>query len=91
MKIVINTIYGRFELSEECCNTLGDLVNRPNLRTNPNFVRLVERDSDWASGEEAALKVVEIPDDITDWEIENYDGIEAVTYVRNGRIYHQYK
>jgi hypothetical protein len=32
------------------------------------------------------LVVVEIPDNATDWNIEEYDGLETVIYVLNGRI-----
>jgi redox-sensitive bicupin YhaK (pirin superfamily) len=34
------------------------------------------------------LRLVEIPDTMTDWEKNDYDGIETITYVVDGKIYH---
>lgn len=88
MKIVINNCFGSFGISDECTKVLGDIVKSSNLRTNSYFISLVEHDSEWASDQYAELTVVDIPDDVTDWEIENYDGMETVIYVRNGKIHH---
>jgi hypothetical protein len=47
-------------------------------RDDPKLVELVEtRGSEWCSGANAKLKVVEIPDGV-DWLISNYDGKECV-------------
>ena len=40
------------------------------------------------SGDYAKLKVVEIPDNFTDYEINDYDGVETLIYVIDGKIYH---
>ena len=79
MKIVINTSYG--DITDESAA----------LRTNPHFIeevesgrfvgRIVEK---WGYAE--TLRVVEIPDDATDYRIFNYDGCELVVYVRDGMI-----
>lgn len=37
---------------------------------------------------EGRLEVVEIPEEATDWEIDEYDGQESITYVVDGKIYH---
>ena len=34
------------------------------------------------------LVVVEIPDGATDWDIYEYDGLETIIYVLNGKIYY---
>ena len=47
------------------------------MRSNEDLVRVVEKLGSEASGFLANLKVVEIPDD-TEWEIEEYDGLEWV-------------
>jgi hypothetical protein len=31
---------------------------------------------------------VAIPDEATDWELDEYDGFERVTYVVGGKLYH---
>lgn len=56
-------------------------------RDNSDFVALVEelgsRANDWAS----RLCVVEIPDGVTDYRINDYDGLESILYVLDGKIY----
>lgn len=79
MKIVINTAYGA--ITDESAA----------LRTDPQFIEDVEsgrfvgrETSAWGSTE--TLRVVEIPDDATDYRVVNYDGCELVIYVRDGMI-----
>jgi len=92
MKIVINTTWGGFGLSD-----IGDIeyLERSGLiihgltswppdyydsnipRNDPVLVQLIEEDSKLYGGRGSRLKVVEIPDDV-DWEISNYDGQEHV-------------
>ena len=89
MKIVINACYGGFSLSDETAKLLGyiDGCAWGIDRTNPNLVKLVEAGAP-VSGTFAKLKVVEIPEEVTDWEISEYDGYEEVIYVLNGKLYH---
>ena len=35
------------------------------------------------------LKVIEIPNESTDWDINEYDGFESIVYVVDGKIYWQ--
>jgi hypothetical protein len=53
------------------------LYARPNDRTDPILVRVVEEMGEKADGDCAQLKVVEIPDGI-EWEIDEYDGTERI-------------
>ena len=80
MKVVINTCFGGFSLSEEACAYLH--ITNPftydDDRTNPALIECVEKLGNAANGKYAKLKVVEIPDNIH-WEIEYYDGIEHIT------------
>jgi hypothetical protein len=46
-------------------------------RDDPALVQVVEELGDKANGSCAALRVVEIPDDV-DWEIDEYDGNEKI-------------
>lgn len=79
MKIVINTCYGGFELSEEAKSFLGCDTSDSycNDRSNPKLVECVEKLGEKASETCSRLKVVEIPDGV-DWEIGEYDGIEWI-------------
>ena len=42
--------------------------------------------SEKCSGRSAKLKVIEIPDNATDWDVEDYDGIERIVYVVDGKL-----
>ena len=83
MKIIINTCYGGFGLSEEALtlfNERSGTVNtyeRDITRNNPILVEIVEQLGEAADGGHAELKVVDIPDDVQ-WQIEEYDGNEWV-------------
>lgn len=81
MKIVINTSYGN--ISEESAK----------LRRDPKFIEDVESgrfvgrvDERWGMAE--TLRVVEIPDEITDYMIVQYDGSEMVLYCLDGNIHY---
>lgn len=84
MKIVINTCYGG--ISEE----------HAALRTDPDFIKKVEKGfkgndgvnfgGHWLNLELEALTAVEIPNEATDYLITDYDGIETLYYVLDGKI-----
>ena len=93
MKIVIFESYGRFFLPESFCEKYGlptdDDFAENFDRTDERLVALAEED---AKGKDPysldyTYLAVEIPDNATDWIIENYDGLEWVTYVVDGKIY----
>ena len=89
MKIVINRCFGGFSLSKAAADFLRlDSPYDEIERDNPLLVGLVEADTKIASGKFAHLKIVEIPDGITDWDIDNYDGMESIIYVLNGKIHY---
>jgi len=47
-------------------------------RDDPCLVQVVKELGDKANTAFSKLKVIEIPDDVAEWEIEEYDGIEWV-------------
>lgn len=53
------------------------LSDRPEERTDPVLVRVIEELGKDANGMCASLQIVEIPDDV-DWEIDDYDGMESI-------------
>jgi hypothetical protein len=83
-KLVINTCYGGFGLSEKAealyCAYAGitreDFSQHDIDRDSAILLQVIEQlGIDECHGKYAQLKVVDIPDDV-EWEIEEYDGKE---------------
>ena len=90
MKIVVNKCYGGFSISEQAAHGLG--ITKEGFytirRDNPTLIEAIERfGSEYASGYLAQLEVVDLPDNMTDFMIDEYDGFERVYYVVNGIIH----
>ena len=85
MKIVVNKDYGGFGygVADEHEDFVRGFANDED-RANPELVAFVESHPNDCGD----LEVVEIPDTATDWEIDEYDGLESVTYVVDGKLYH---
>ena len=84
MKIVLNRAYGgysAYDISEQ----FMDLVERcEDDRTNAELVNFVENNPNDCGD----LKVINIPDTITDMDITDDDGYEGLIYVLNGKIHY---
>lgn len=96
MKIVINGCFGGFGISNEVYERMGEdwqfNTYDYDSRTNADLIAVIEDiGSERASGVFANLIVVDIPDDATDWRIEEYDGNESVWYVLDGKMYEVYQ
>lgn len=85
-KIVINTCFGGFGLSNQALELYKILTGIPPAqdityweiaRDNPQLVQIVEQLGERADTRYSQLKVVEIPDDV-EWQIEEYDGMEHI-------------
>jgi hypothetical protein len=88
MKFVLNKCFGGFSVSDWAAEQLGLKSVYDAEYDDPHLIELVEKFPDKVSGDCAKLKVVEIPDDCTDYEFNDYDGFESITYVVDGKIYH---
>ena len=87
MKFVINDCFGGYGLSQEFLDKYGEGLGILK-RNNPKLVSAVEEfGEDKASGYYANLRIVEIPDDATDYSIEEYDGAETIIYVKDGKLH----
>ena len=87
MKIVANECYGCFELSKfakEVLGTDGEHI----LRNDKRLISLIEEYGAEKVGTSSCCFVIkEIPDEATDWRIEDYDGAETVWYVIDGKMH----
>ena len=84
MKVVINTCYGGFGLSEASLKEyklrarITEDISYWNIpRDCPYLVAMVEEGGTDVDGIYSELKIVEVPDDVN-WYIEEYDGMEHV-------------
>lgn len=77
--VVVNSCYGRFELSSAAAEALGmqdDSIDR----ADPRLVALLkEKGSQWCSGPCADLRILEVPVG-SDWVIDAQEGIESVRW-----------
>ena len=86
MKVVINSCYGGFGLSNKALDMYKQLSNKSEVyayeldRTDPILIQVVETLGAEANGSCAKLRIIEIPDDV-EWEITEYDGNESVEEV----------
>ena len=91
MEIVINTCYGGFSVSEEAAKFFNMASVYSDIdRQDPMLIEKVKENPKWVSGSCAKLKVVYIPDEATDWVIDDYDGLERIIYVLNGKLEYRY-
>ena len=87
MKIVTNKCFGGFAVNDNIVKMLN-LESRYDLeddRTNVKLIELIESGVN-VNDNYSDLVVVEIPDDATDYMINEYDGYETVYYVLDGKI-----
>ena len=84
MKIVVNKQYGSFRLPEEFAKSQGisPYEDSNKIRTNPELIELVSSDK-----YQGSLTAIEIPDENTDFHIDDYDGLESIIYVLNGKLF----
>ena len=89
MKIVLNKCYGGFGISDfarECLGLEDRFINPDEIRTNESLIQMVECNSKLVSAPLARLRVIEIPEEATDWYVDDYDGMEELIYVMNGKL-----
>lgn len=88
MKIVIHVNYGGFHYPEKFCQCYG--VERydwmdydyDEYRFDIRLIDWVEKNLQDSEG----LQVINIPDNATDWQILEYDGLESIICVIDGKI-----
>ena len=91
MTFVLNKDYGGWSISEFAQEKLG--VNTPYPQMTDELTDkladlIYQFGSEACSGHFANLVVVNISDTCTDFEVNEYDGFETLTYVVDGKLYH---
>jgi len=86
MKYVINNCYGGFSIKSSIAREY-DFNPYREARDNPKLIELIESGVN-CNGSCADLVIVDIPDNTTDFELNNHDGYESIIYVVDGKIHH---
>lgn len=89
MVFVLNRNWGGFSLPQNFLDAYGieDEWDTNIERDDPRLVKWVRNHAN-NRGRCGDLACVEIPDNCTDYEINDYDGMESITYVVDGKIHH---
>lgn len=91
MKIALNRKYGCFMLTEQqqtilenhpIENFIDEVDYRQNLRIDKLLIATLE-----STPCHDGVRILEMPDNITDFKISDYDGFETVYYVVDGKIH----
>lgn len=99
MKLVINGKYGGFSLSpyarKKLSRKTGKILDEYDEcyfeRDDYYLISTIEeceKEGKNASGYNALVYIVEIPDEVTDYKIMDYDGNETLLYVLDGKIHY---
>ena len=87
MKVVVNRCYGGFSLPKKFCDKYNCSTYSGIERTDPRLIAFVEENQKLCQNFNcASLEVVEIPEEATDWQINEYDGDESIIAVIDGKI-----
>jgi len=86
MKLIINSCFGGFGVHPNILKKYDiQHRNKEDLRTNEKLIELIESGVNCDTSY-SRLVVKEIPDGVTDYYIEEYDGVETILYVLDGKI-----
>ena len=86
MKVLFNNCYGGFKFSKAFLEIYPEIKGEEYSRTSPELIKMVEDFGlEQASSNFSALAIALVPDEATDWWIDEYDGYESVYYVLNGK------
>jgi hypothetical protein len=80
-EVAYNACYGGFELADEVYMELGVFAPSKIRRDDHRLIQLVKEKGMAASGEDANVKIAQIPDGCN-WTILDRDGLEEVVIVQ---------
>lgn len=85
MKYVINGSFGGFSLPKGFVKKMGlsnEFDYNSDIRESEELINYLEENNP----EYCTLRVIEIPDNATDWQLHEYDGLEFIICVIDGKI-----
>lgn len=86
MKVLFNNCYGGFCFSKAFLEAHPKIKDSEYARTDPELIKMVEDFGlERASANLSAMAIALVPDEATDWWIDEYDGYEAVYYILDGK------
>lgn len=85
MKLVINVDYGGFGINEKWEAENCEKDCNGDCRECTKLIRAIDGKEN-INDNFSKLAVVEFPDEATDYELLEYDGIESLLYVLDGKI-----
>lgn len=85
MKLVINADYGGFGINEKWEAENCEKDCNGDCRECAKLIRAIEGKEN-VNDDFSKLAVVEFPNEATDYELLEYDGIESLLYVLDGKI-----
>lgn len=88
MEYVVNETFGGFYIPDAALSLMDGYCvweDGDDIRTHPALIDWVKNHED-----ETDLAVVTIPEEATDWELDEYDGAEHIIAVVDGKIVHIY-
>ena len=86
MKVVLNRCYGGFSLSEEFCKAYPQFKCYGEDQDNQELIKCIEEFGIDAQGDMAEFKIFELPNETTDYYIDEYDGYNQLIYVVDGKL-----
>lgn len=93
MKILVNRCFGGFRFSNFGHSLVDELKadkSALEIRTSPEIIALAEEYGEEMFSDYSDVEVAEIPDNATDFDINENDGYETIIYVINGKIYYDW-
>ena len=89
MTVVVNDCFGGFRIPNEICDKLGVDTFDDIKRDNPTLVNFVMSHGGryGKPGDCTQLVAKALPDETTDWQVFEYDGLETLIYVVDGKIH----
>lgn len=87
MKVILNKLFGGFELSKEFCEAYPQFDRYREEQDNQELIKCIEEFGiNKAQGNHALFQIVELPQETTDYYINEYDGYNELIYVVNGQL-----